>query len=67
MVVDDDVPVGACSSHDVSAPLSQQVRDVDYSYQMRSNTELSQLRVTVPAGHNGALVGRSGAAKHCLF
>ena len=28
-VVDDGVPVGACSSHDISAPLSQQVWDVD--------------------------------------
>ena len=45
------------AAHDVSAPLSQQVRDVDYSYQMRSNTVLSQLRVTVVAGHSGALVG----------
>ena len=52
------------ASHDVSAPLSQQVRDVDYSYQMRSNTVLSQLRVTVVAGHSGALVGRSGSGKH---
>ena len=67
VVVDDGVPVGACSSHVVSAPLSQQVQDVDYSYQMRSNTELSQLRVTVPAGHNGALVGRSEAERHYLF
>ena len=57
VVVDDGVSLGACSSHDVSAPLSQQVRDVDYSYQMRSNTVLSQLRVTVMAGHSGALVG----------
>ena len=40
-----------------SARLSQQVRDVDYSYHMRSNTVLSQLRVTVVAGHSGALVG----------
>ena len=57
VVVDDGVSLGACSSHDVSAPLSQQVRDVDYSYQLRSNTVLSQLRVTVVAGHSGALVG----------
>ena len=54
-------PVGVCSSHDLSAPLSQQVGDVDQSCQVRSNTEFSQLRATVPAGHNGALVGRSEA------
>ena len=58
VVVGDGVSLGACSSHDVSALFSQQIRDVDYSYQMRSNTGLSsQLRVTVVAGHSGALVG----------
>ena len=31
---------------------------------MRSNTVLSQPRVTVAAGHNGALVGLSGPGKH---
>ena len=46
VVVDDGVTLGACSFHDVSAPLSQQIRDVDYSYQLR-----------VVAGHSGALVG----------
>ena len=62
--VDDGVSLGACSSHDVSAPFSQQIRDVDYSYQMRSNTVLSQLRLTVVAGHSGALVGWSGSGMH---
>ena len=60
----DGVSLGTCSSLDVRAPLSQQVRDVDYSYQLRSNIVLAQLRVTVAAGHNGALVGRSGPGKH---
>ena len=33
-----------------------------YGYQMGRNTVLSQLRVTVVAGHSGA-VGRSGSRK----
>ena len=64
--VDDGIPVEACSSHDASAPLSQKLRDVDFSCQMRSNKVLPQLSLTVPAGHTGALVGRRGADKHRL-
>jgi len=61
--LDQGLSVGVNSSHGVG-PLSLELRDVDFSYQMRSSKQvLSQLSFTVPAGHTVALVGRSGAGK----